>query len=239
MNALYIIYFFVIGMIAASFYGVVGNRLCKNESIIKPRSHCDSCGHTLKWYELIPVLSYIIQKGKCKKCGCKLSVMYPLIGGLLFSLCFFKFGFSREFLISLLIVSFFIIVLVSDINYLIIPDEVTLVFSVLVILIKLFMFSFEQFVFSIMSGILLFCLMYLIMILGNKYFKKETLGGADIKLMFFVGLVLSPSLGLFNIFLSSVIALPISIFFLIKNKDNVIAFGPFILASLFIIYCFI
>jgi len=242
MDNFLIIWFFILGSVFGSFFGVVGSRLPKKESIISPGSHCTYCKHVLKWYELIPVFSYIIQKGKCRNCKKKLSIFYPLIElacGLLFSLSFFCFGLSKELLIALIIVSFFIIVIVSDVTYLIIPDEVTLFFSILVIVIKLTLFGIKEFLFSILSGILLFCLMYCIMMLGNKIFKKETLGGADVKLMFFVGLILTPSLGIFNIFLSSCLALPISLILLIKNKNNVIPFGPFILLGLLFIYCFI
>lgn len=242
MDNFLIIWFFILGSVFGSFFGVVGSRLPKKESIISPESHCTYCKHVLKWYELIPIFSYIIQKGKCRNCKKKLSIFYPLIElacGLLFSLSFFCFGLSKELLIALIIVSFFIIVIVSDVTYLIIPDEVTLFFSILVIVIKLTLFGIKEFLFSILSGILLFCLMYCIMMLGNKIFKKETLGGADVKLMFFVGLILTPSLGIFNIFLSSCLALPISLILLIKNKNNVIPFGPFILLGLLFIYCFI
>ena len=168
-------------------------------------------------------------------------MFYPiveLLSGFLFAVCYFCFGFSIELLLSLLIVSFLIIVIVSDLTYLIIPDEVTLFFSVVVVLVKFFAFGIQDMFFSILSGALLFSLMYIIMLLGNKMFKKETLGGADIKLMFFVGLVIRPSLGIFSIFLSSCLALPISVISLIKDKNNVIPFGPFILMSLFLIFCF-
>ena len=241
MDAFYIVLFFIIGTIFGSFFGVVGGRLPEGESIVTPRSNCNKCHHILKWYELIPIFSYIIQKGKCRICKANIPILYPiieLISGLLFAVSYFCFGFSKELLIALCIVSFLGIVIVSDITYLIIPDEITILFSILVILIKAITFKFSDVIFSILSGILLFCIMYCIMILGNKIFKKETLGGADIKLMFFVGLILPPSLGIFTIFVSSCIALPISVFFLIRNKNSVIPYGPFILMALFLIYCF-
>ena len=241
MTTVYLVWFFVLGTVFGSFFGVVGTRLSEGKSILKPRSHCNYCNHILNWYELIPVFSYIIQKGKCRKCGKNLSIFYPiveLLSGFLFAVCYFCFGFSIELLLSLLIVSFLIIVIVSDLTYLIIPDEVTLFFSVVVVLVKFFAFGIQDMFFSVLSGALLFSLMYIIMLLGNKLFKKETLGGADIKLMFFVGLVIRPSLGIFSIFLSSCLALPISVISLIKDKNNVIPFGPFILMSLFLIFCF-
>ena len=81
--------------------------------------------------------------------------------------------------------------------------------------------------------------MYLVMLLGNKVLKKECLGGGDIKIMFFVGSILSPLEGLFSLFLASAIALPFSIIILYsKNKNKVVPFGPFILLGLLIVYYF-
>ena len=241
MNFLYLTWFFIIGLFFGSFFCVVGSRLSNGESIIKPRSHCSNCNHTLRWFELIPVLSYVIQKGKCRNCGKSLSIFYPLtelICGLLFAVSFFCFGWEKELIVALLISSYLVIVIVSDLNYLIIPDEVTIFFSIVTIIYNFVFLGLKNGIFSILSGVLLFCLMYSVMLLGNKIFKKETLGGADIKLMFVVGLILSPPLGIFNIFLASCFALPVSLIFILKDKNHVIPFGPFLLIALFVIYCF-
>ncbi len=74
-----IVYMFIIGAVLGSFYMVVGDRLSNNESIVVPRSHCSKCNHILSWYELIPIVSYIIQRGKCKNCHTKLSISYMLL----------------------------------------------------------------------------------------------------------------------------------------------------------------
>ena len=78
--------------------------------------------------------------------------------------------------------------------------------------------------------------MYLVMLLGNKLFKKESLGGADIKLMFLVGLTLDPMLSIVVIFLASIIALPISLYLLVKNDEHIIPYGPFLMIGLLIVY---
>ena len=90
--------------------------------------------------------------------------------------------------------------------------------------------------YSVCSGILLFSIMYSIMLIGNKILKKETLGGGDIKLMFVFGIILGPILGLFSIFIGSVIALPVSLFMLKKEKESIIPFGPFLLIALTLLY---
>ena len=78
LNPLYMILIFVYGTIFGSFYNVVGDRLPNKKSIIKPRSHCPVCGHILTPLELIPVLSYVFQLGKCKNCKAKIPIFHPL-----------------------------------------------------------------------------------------------------------------------------------------------------------------
>ena len=73
---MWLISFFVIGCLFGSFYNVVGLRVPKGESIVYPNSHCTRCGHQLKWYELIPIVSYIFLLGKCRNCKEKISIMY-------------------------------------------------------------------------------------------------------------------------------------------------------------------
>ena len=88
----------------------------------------------------------------------------------------------------------------------------------------------------LLSGIFLFTIMYTVMILGNKIFKKESLGGGDIKMMFVFGLVLEPLLGTLTIFLGSLFALPMSLYLMNRNKEKVIPFGPFLLIAFVFIY---
>lgn len=240
MEIYYSIVVFVFGTLLGSFYNVVGYRLPKGLSIVSPGSFCPKCNHELKWYELVPVFSFLIQGGKCRKCKSRISLFYPtieLLTGVLFLVSYLMFGFSTDFLISVIIASFLVIVIVSDINYLIIPDEVTIFFTLLSLMIALkngFNFGLE----AVAGGIFVFCAMYFIMVLGNFIFKKESLGGGDIKLMFFTGTVIGPLNGLFSIFLSSAMALPISIYVLLKKKSRIIPFGPFILLATFIIFLF-
>ncbi len=235
-----IIIFFIIGTIFGSFYNVVGYRLPKNESLIKPKnSYCPHCKHKLKPLELIPLLSFIFQRGKCHHCHYQIAWFYPLIElitGSLFAVAYYSFGFSYELIIALSLVSLFSIVIVSDVNYLIIPDEVTIVVSIIIASTNFLAYGLIKGFQSLGSGILLFLVMYLIMLLGNFLFKKESLGGADIKLMFVAGLALGPILGLLVIFISSVIALPISIILYVTNKEKVIPFGPFIVLAMLLLF---
>ena len=99
MDMMYTIVFGIFGLVFGSFYNVVGLRVPKGESIVNPPSHCTSCGKRLTALELIPVLSYLIQGGKCKGCGVKVSPIYcftEIVTALLFALCYVKFGFTAE-----------------------------------------------------------------------------------------------------------------------------------------------
>lgn len=240
MTTLYIIYFFILGTCMGSFFTVVGYRLPIGESIVKPkRSYCPDCHNSLGPLELIPVLSYLFQGGKCKHCKKKISAFYPmveLLTGVLYAISFYSFGFKPDLVIALAITSFLVIVIISDINFLIIPDEVTLVVAIIVMIANFFKLGFVGGLLQILSGALMFGAMYCLMLFGNFLFKKESLGGGDIKLMFVVGLVLHPVLGLLIIFLASFIALPISLILYMINKEKVIPFGPFILIALNLVF---
>lgn len=227
------------GTIFGSFYNLVALRVPKKISIVKPNSHCDYCNHELKWYELIPIISFLLQKGKCRNCHTKLSWLYPfteMATGLLFLVSYYSFGFSYDLLIALTLVSTFILVIVSDLNYLIIPDRFILLPSIIVLVITILDKGVLIGLRQLGYGLLCFLIMYLIMLIGNKLFKKESLGGADIKLMFLVGLTLDPLLFIIVVFLASIFALPIALFLLYKNREHIIPFGPFLVFGLLVVF---
>lgn len=231
--------FFVLGSVFGSFYNVLGLRIPKNESIIFPNSHCPKCNKELKWYELIPIFSFLMLKGKCSNCKEKISLLYPLnelFCGILFMISYYSFGFSLELIISLTLSSLLVLVIASDLTYMIIPDRFTIVVSLIIVLVKLVSVGVFDTLVSIGYGILSFGLMFFIMKVGSFIFKKECLGGGDIKLMFVVGLVLDPLLSLLVIVIASFIALPPSLFAYFKNKESMIPFGPFIVLGLLILY---
>ena len=239
MEILYLICFFILGTVLGSFYNVLGLRIPKNESIIKPRSHCEKCGHVLEWFELIPIFSFLFLKGKCRNCKTKLSWLYPFsefFTGLLFCISYYSFGFSFSLLMALILSSLLILVIVSDLTYMIIPDRFIVIPAVLLLIIKLLAFGLESFLYSILYGVIAFGIMYVIMYIGSYILKKEALGGADVKLMFIVGICVEPLVTLVVIVLASVIALPISLVLLLKNNENIIPFGPFIVIGLLIVF---
>jgi leader peptidase (prepilin peptidase)/N-methyltransferase len=241
LKVFYTIFIFIFGLLFGSFYNVVGWRIPKKLSIVRPGSFCPKCKHKLKWYELIPVFSYLIQGGKCRACKAKIAPFYTvteLLTGFLFAASFWLLGFSFEFLLAIITASFFSIVLVSDINFLIIPDQFTLFFSIFVVILRFMFNGVEDALFSLAYGIGAFLVMYLLMLIGNLILRKESLGGGDIKLMFFVGIAVGPWMSIFTIFLSSFIAFPLSLILFLKSRDNIIPYGPFLLIACFLVIAF-
>ncbi len=238
MDILYLIIFFIFGTFFGSFFTVIGLRLPQGIPFLLGHSHCDSCNHKLSLLDMIPLLSFLFLKGKCHYCHKKISPLsfwMELFTGVLFTLAYFIFGFSWELLIALGIVSMLIIVSVSDMSFYVIPDELLIFYSIYFIICQFFIFGIGVFS-KILSGAFLFLLMYLIMLIGNKVFKRESLGGGDIKMMFIFGIILHPLLGVISIFLGSCLALPISLFLVYKRKENIVPFGPFLLIALTLIY---
>ncbi len=223
--------FFIIGAVMGSFFHVVATRLSNDESIVFPGSHCPKCNHYLKWYENIPIFSYLLLKGRCSKCHSKIPLSYlvvEIITGLLYAACYHSFKWSFDLIVALIFVSSLITVIVSDIEYMIILDEVlifsTLVLAILYILVQ----GLDVAAYHIYSGIGAFLAMYAIKWMGDRAFKKESLGGGDIKLMFLFGMVLGLPMAICTIFLATFIAFPVALIILFSDKENIIPFGPFL-----------
>ena len=232
-----IVIFFIMGLIFGSFYNVVAYRLSNNISLINPvRSMCPNCKKELGILELIPIFSYVFLKGKCSICKEKISLFYPfieLLTGINFALSYYLSGFSIDLLIMLILFSYFSIVIYSDFKYMIIPDEVTIV----TVILTLILIVIKGLYLNILVGFISFLSTYLFAKIISLILKKDAMGGGDIKLMFFVGLLLNYN-ALLAFFISSFLAFPAAFYVTLKNKNSKIAFGPFILLATIIIYIF-
>lgn len=230
---------FLSGASFGSFYFVVAERLLKGESIVSPPSHCTNCKRRLKWYELIPVFSFIFLKGKCKTCNTKIginSLITEIFTGILFVISLYKYSISPEFLIAIILASILILVCLTDFSEYIILDEVIITASIAIITLYMVSFGINYTLVHIVSGLLLFVFMYLLKLFGDKVFKKESLGGGDIKLSFVIGMATSFRLGLIVLIISSFLAFPYAIITTKYKKTNEVPFGPFLASALFIVY---
>jgi leader peptidase (prepilin peptidase)/N-methyltransferase len=220
---------FLIGIIMGSFFNVVGVRLPEKESFILPRSHCRNCKVNLKASELIPIISFIAFKGRCRTCQTRISLLYPLMElmtGALFVLAVMKIGLSWELLMALSLISLLIIITVSDLIYKLILNNVLLLFLIFFILLRHTLVPLDPWWDASVAAITGFLLLFLLAVLS-----KGGMGGGDIKLYGVLGFVL----GLSNVFLSlliaSVIGTLVGLMGMIMKKwdrTTAVPFGPFI-----------
>ncbi|MGE8206078.1 prepilin peptidase [Heyndrickxia sp. NPDC080065] len=228
MNNIWIIYFAVLGLLFGSFFNVVGLRVTEKKSILVPRSHCPHCKHELKWFELIPIFSFLLLRGKCRICEKKISLLYPVmefITGFLFAFTFAKFGWSTDLLLAMLLISLIAIITVSDFVYMLIPDSILLFFGFILIVVRIFYPSDPWWDF-IVGAVFGFVLLLLIAIIS-----KGAMGGGDIKLFFVIGLVLGVKMTFLTFILSTLLGALFGVLMIIAGKykkRKPIPFGPFI-----------
>ncbi|RMD45635.1 MAG: prepilin peptidase [Aquificota bacterium] len=226
---------FVFGMIIGSFLNVLIYRLPRDKSIIYPPSSCPECGHKIKWYENIPIISYLILKGKCSSCRKKISLRYPFVEfltGLSAVVSYLKWGFSLDFVFSFLFLSLVIVVIFVDIDFKIIPDEINLIGFMSGIIYSFFRSDFSVFdavIGAFVGAGFLSAVAYFYL----KFRKIEGLGMGDVKLLAFLGTYLGWFGSLFTIFLGSLIGAVVGIYiaYLQKAEDKSrfeIPFGPFL-----------
>ncbi|WP_462412383.1 prepilin peptidase [Neobacillus sp. Marseille-QA0830] len=222
---------FVYGLVFGSFFNVVGLRVPEKKSLLKPSSSCPTCGHQLKPYELIPVISYLIQKGKCRGCGSRISPIYPtfeLLTGILFAAAPYFTGWSGELVVALTLISLFMIITVSDIHYMIIPDKILIWFAGFFLLERI-IWPLDPWWNSLLGTVTGFLLLLIIAIVS-----KGGMGFGDVKLYALIGFVLGLKLVLLSFFLSTLFGAVIgglAMVFKIVKRQQPIPFGPFIAAG--------
>lgn len=233
----------IYGLIIGSFLNVCVYRIPREESVSFPSSHCTSCNTSLKWYDNIPLFSYIILQGKCRYCKVKISPKYPMIellNAIIYLLLFYKFKLSIDFIFYALISSSLIVVTFIDLKEMIIPDRLVITILTLSILHKAVNYILYKvpinFIDSIGGLLLAGGLFLLIVIISNG-----GMGGGDVTLIGSLGFVVGIKNILLVMFLSFMIGAIISLFLLllkIKTKKDPIPFGPFIIISFFIVMLF-
>ena len=227
---------FMYGLVFGSFFNVVGLRVPKGESIVRPPSHCTICDRNLTARDLVPVFSYVFLKGKCRGCGTKIHWVYPvmeLVTGLLFAFAFAQLGFSIEFIVAILFISLLVIITVSDIAYMLIPDKILLFFLIPLVGARI-LAPLSPWWDSILGAVIGFSVLFLIAVLS-----KGGMGGGDIKLFFVIGLVLGTVSTLLTLFLASIIGTIFGIISLRiakKGRKTPIPFGPSIAIAAVISY---
>lgn len=226
-----VFFVFIIGLCVGSFLNVLIDRLPKGEQVLKGRSRCDYCKKTLRWFELIPLLSFFLQHGRCHRCRRKLSIQYPfieLVTGIGFVIIYYFSPNSLTLLLSYyLLYSSLLVIFVSDLKYQIIPDSMIFL-GLIGVLLQGQAFAFPQGLalwISAFASSMLFFLLWL----GTK---GKSMGFGDVKLAFLLGLLLGyPKIvvALYSAFLTGALTGVILILKGEKSLKSKIAFGPFLI----------
>lgn len=238
-NIIIMIFIILLGLAMGSFSACMGYRIPNKISTYKKRSFCPNCKKQLKWYMNIPFVSFIMLGGKCAYCKKPISLMYPVVelsSALLYFLAYELYLNTEPiniylFLVAIILSTAFLITSVSDFMYYYISDRVVLVSLVVIVLLKYFFVGADEVITSLISGVAIFAIMMFIKYCGDRVFKKESLGGGDIKLMGLIGVTIGFIPSLITLFISSILGIIFSIFAKSDNKSHIIPFGPFLLFS--------
>jgi len=223
----------IFGALVGSFLNVCIFRLPKKESIIWPGSHCPHCKKPIKFYDNIPLISYILLMGKCRYCKNPISFQYPLVEGTT-ALCslflIMKFGPSLSYLFYFALVAALIVITVIDLYHQIIPDVINLP-GIGVGLIASLILPQNTFLNSLIGALLGGGSLFIVGTLYQWFFKREGMGGGDVKLLAMIGAFLGWKAVILTILLSSLIGSITGIIIMVlKGKDfkYAIPFGPFL-----------
>jgi len=258
------VFVFLFGLIIGSFLNVCILRIPTGKSIVMPASACPKCGAAIRPYDNIPVLSYLILRGKCRGCKTRISPMYPLVEfltGLLFLACYYAFGLSVETLKWCAFSAIMIVLVFTDLRERILPDVVNftgfalgVIFSLFVkptdgsalwIANHIFQFPPPQLVLSLVDALLGAALgSGLLWLVSEAYFKlrgREGMGLGDVKMMLMAGAFLGAKRTLLTIMAGSILGSVIGIAVILarrKDADYELPFGTFLGASALLVVFF-
>lgn len=220
---------FIYGIIIGSFLNVCIYRIPLKESVVTTRSHCMKCGYQLKWYDLVPVFSYLFLRGRCRKCGDRISPQYPLIellNGILWVLTFVCTGINITSLIYSLVISALIVLSVIDFRTFEIPVSINIYIGIMALI--NIVTDYEHILTYIAGMIIVSGILYLLYFISNG----RAIGGGDVKLMAACGLLLGWKLIIVAFIFGCLYASVIHILrMVISKKDHMLAMGPYLSAG--------
>lgn len=224
---------FIFGAIVGSFLNVCIFRIPEGKSIAYPASHCPKCRAPIMWYDNIPVLSYLILTGKCRRCGEPISFRYPVVEfltGLMSLAAFVKFGPTLPYLIYFAFIASLIVITFIDLDHQIIPDVISLPGIPIGFIASFFLpdITYKESLIGILAG---GGILYIVAAGYELLAKKEGMGGGDVKLLAMIGAFLGWKGVLFTIFSGSLIGTIIGVALMVaqgKDSKYAIPFGPFL-----------
>lgn len=223
---------FLYGIVIGSFLNVLIYRIPKKENIAVERSHCMTCGNKLHWYDLVPVVSYILLRGKCRYCKEKISIQYPLVeaaNGIGYVWIFLTNGFTVTSILYCLCMSALLTLSIIDLRTFEIPVSINIFILILgIIRAAINLKNIGYYIIGLfIVSVPLLLLFYIT--------KGRGIGGGDIKLMAAAGLLMGAKEIVLALILGCVIGSIIHIALMkICKKENVLAFGPYLSLGIFI-----
>ncbi len=238
---------FIFGAIIGSFLNVCVYRLPLGRSIVAPRSHCPFCGRAIRWYDNIPLVSFLALKRRCRNCGNPIPVRYflvelaaPLSGMLLL----YYFSVTPAFFIYWSFTLALITIVAIDIEHQEIPDVISIpgIFAGMILMTAFRLDGSPSYAGSFFNSLIGVLVgggsMFLLGVVGELVFRKEALGGGDVKLMGMIGAFLGWKLAILTFFMAPVLGAGVGLFMKIKFRREVIPYGPYIsLAALINLLC--
>jgi leader peptidase (prepilin peptidase) / N-methyltransferase len=223
------------GLMVGSFLNVCIYRLPREESIVFPASHCTNCGYEIAWYHNIPILSWLLLRGRCAKCGDRISIVYPLIEaatGLLFLLHYLWFGLDWILVPRLLFACALLVLAIIDLRHRILPNPITLGGTVVGFLFSLFLPPgwLASLIGLLLGGGVLF-------VVGELYLRVrgiEGMGMGDVKMLAMIGAFLGWKAVLVTMVLASLSGAIVGVVLLTARKGNMqyaLPFGTFLSAA--------
>lgn len=232
MEIFYLIVCVVFGILVGSFLNVCIYRIPKNENIVVVNSHCMTCGKQIKWYDLVPLISFLMLGGKCRYCKTKLSLQYPVVeatNGLLYGIIVFVNGFNIESILYCLCSSALLALSVIDWR----TFEIPIVFNYFIFALGLIrLFTDLGHWYNYVIGFFAVSLFLLILYVATK---GRGIGGGDIKLMAVAGLLLGWKLIILSLGIGCILGSVIHLILMkVQQKDRVLAFGPYLSMGIYI-----
>lgn len=245
---------FIFGLVFGSFFNVLIYRIPEKKSIVFPSSFCPVCKKSIKWYDNIPLISYILLKGRCRYCKTKISMIYPVVEfltGILFVTIFMKIGLNLAsviyiFIFSTLLVNSFIDIKTKNlyVKIFILPTIIYLIYNSLFyfkiveenFILKETLLNFRESIIGfLVGGLFLFAVRFL----SNKIMKREGMGEGDIYVSAFIGLFLGYPLIFYVFIIAGILGIVSYLLYYKKIKDPFIPFVPFLsLGSLTVFFIF-
>ena len=217
---------FLYGIVIGSFLNVLIYRLPKHENIATKRSHCMECGYQLKWYDLIPLFSYLFLRGRCRKCGTRISIQYPIIeavNGILYVLIFLRYGLTIETLLYCLLFSALLALSVIDFR----TFEIPVGFNIFILILGLVRVAtdYRNWLLYLIGLVSVSLFLFAIFAIS----KGRGIGGGDVKLMAATGLLLGWKLNLLGFVMGCILGSIIHIIRMKVSKEGrTLAMGPYL-----------